>query len=159
MDDVYSGHWKVCEKLRNTHEDFHMIFEINIDRWHRFFHNNLIIVGHSNLIIVGKVFIWRSGMPQLMNHCYLTLKKPTSLTFPLLSSSWPLFKPRSCWKRSSSCIKDFFIGFWNCLIDCSILAIVIGKQVNLVLAKMLRFLLNTTDFSETPKWYPGHRRK
>ena len=63
------------------------------------------------------------------------------------------------WKRFSSCVKGFFIGFWNCLIDCSILAIVIGKQVNLVLAKMFRFLLNATDFFETPKWYPGHWHK
>ena len=152
MDDVYFEHWKVCEKLRNTCEDTHMIFEINIDHWHRFFHNNLIIV--------SKVFTWRSGMLQLMTHCYLTLKKPTSLTFRLLSSSWRLFKPQSYWKRSSSCIKGFFYRFlklprWL----YNILAIVIGKQVNLVLAKMLRFLLNTTDFSETPKWYPGHRRK
>ena len=160
MYNVYSGYWKVCEKLRNTREDIHMIFEMNIDHWHRFFHNNLIIMCHSNLIIVGKVFTWRSGMPQFMTHCYLTLKKPTSLTFRLLSSSRRLFKPQSCWKRSSSCIKGFFYRFlklprWL----YSILAIVIGKQVNLVLAKMLRFLLNTKDFFETPKWYPGHRHK
>ena len=85
---------------------------------------------HNNLIILSKVFTWRSGMPQLMTHCYLTLKKPTSLTFHLLSSPWRLFKPQNCWKRSSSSIKGFFYRFLKLLINCSILAIqMVNKSI------------------------------
>ena len=43
-------------------------------------------------------------MPQLMIHCYATLKKALCLTFRLLSSLWRLFKPQNCWESSSLCI-------------------------------------------------------
>ena len=43
-------------------------------------------------------------MPQLMIHCYATLKKALCLTFRLFSSLWRLFKPQNCWESSSLCI-------------------------------------------------------